>query len=124
MIAVTLPGPVGFPTDTFTAAVVWLFIILFEVFYTTFGQMIAALAPNELLASLLVPVFFTFGMPLLHRNSHYASRQLIITTSYLFLRRGRPCNGNPVSSCFPSGSRPTSPLPPPIQPITTTVQSD
>jgi ATP-binding cassette subfamily G (WHITE) protein 2 (SNQ2) len=45
---------------TFTAASVWLFLVLFEVFYTTFGQMIAALAPNELLASLLVPVFFTF----------------------------------------------------------------
>jgi len=37
-----------------------MFLILFEIFYTTFGQMIAALAPNELLASLLVPVFFTF----------------------------------------------------------------
>lgn len=52
--------PVGLPTDTFTAASVWLFVVLFEIFYTTFGQMIAALAPNELLASLLVPVFFTF----------------------------------------------------------------
>lgn len=47
-------------TATYPAAVVWLFLILFEIFYTTFGQMIAALAPNELLASLLVPVFFTF----------------------------------------------------------------
>jgi len=45
---------------TFTSASVWLFVVLFEIFYTTFGQMIAALAPNELLASLLVPVFFTF----------------------------------------------------------------
>lgn len=47
-------------TATYPAATVWLFMILFECFYTTFGQMIAALAPNELLASLLVPVFFTF----------------------------------------------------------------
>lgn len=52
--------PVHLPHDTFTSAVVWMWIMLFELFYTTFGQMIAALAPNELLASLLVPVFFTF----------------------------------------------------------------
>lgn len=32
----------------------------FELFYLGFGQMIAAASPNELLASLLVPVFFLF----------------------------------------------------------------
>jgi ATP-binding cassette subfamily G (WHITE) protein 2 (SNQ2) len=52
--------PPGFPRDTYTAASVWLFVMLFEVFYLGFGQAIASFAPNELLASLLVPLFFTF----------------------------------------------------------------
>ncbi|KAL1794536.1 hypothetical protein ACET3X_007957 [Alternaria dauci] len=52
--------PPGFPRDTYTAASVWLFVMLFEVFYLGFGQAIAAFSPNELLASLLVPLFFTF----------------------------------------------------------------
>lgn len=34
--------------------------MLFEMFYVGFGQFIAALAPNELFASLLVPCFFIF----------------------------------------------------------------
>lgn len=34
--------------------------MLFELFYVGFGQFIAAMSPNELLASLLVPCFFTF----------------------------------------------------------------
>lgn len=33
---------------------------LFSVFYVGFGQWIAAIAPNPLFASLLVPAFFTF----------------------------------------------------------------
>ncbi|KAF2262008.1 hypothetical protein CC78DRAFT_330158 [Lojkania enalia] len=49
-----------FPRDTYTSASVWLFVIVFELYYLGFGQMIAALSPNELLASLLVPLFFTF----------------------------------------------------------------
>jgi ABC-type multidrug transport system ATPase subunit/ABC-type multidrug transport system permease subunit len=52
--------PPHFPRDTYTAASVWLFLMLFEVFYLGFGQAIAAFSPNELLASLLVPLFFTF----------------------------------------------------------------
>ncbi|KAL1594863.1 ATP-binding cassette transporter snq2 [Nothophoma quercina] len=52
--------PPAFPRDTYTAASVWLFVMLFEVFYLGFGQAIASFAPNELLASLLVPLFFTF----------------------------------------------------------------
>ncbi|KNG49730.1 abc drug exporter [Stemphylium lycopersici] len=52
--------PPGFPRDTYTAASVWLFVMLFEVFYLGFGQAIASFSPNELLASLLVPLFFTF----------------------------------------------------------------
>jgi ATP-binding cassette subfamily G (WHITE) protein 2 (SNQ2) len=50
----------GFPHDTFTSAVMWLWIILFELYYLGFGQAIASFAPNELLASLLVPLFFLF----------------------------------------------------------------
>ncbi|KAF1352679.1 hypothetical protein EJ07DRAFT_183458 [Lizonia empirigonia] len=52
--------PPAFPRDTYTAASIWLFVMLFEIFYLGFGQAIAAFAPNELLASLLVPLFFTF----------------------------------------------------------------
>jgi ABC-type multidrug transport system permease subunit len=37
-----------------------MLLMLFELFYIGFGQFIAALAPNELFASLLVPTFFTF----------------------------------------------------------------
>src|ERR1700750_2625375 len=35
-------------------------IMAFELFYLGFGMAIASFSPNELLASLLVPVFFTF----------------------------------------------------------------
>ena len=34
--------------------------MLFELFYVGFGQAIASFSPNELLASILVPVFFLF----------------------------------------------------------------
>ncbi|KAF2003738.1 hypothetical protein P154DRAFT_572918 [Amniculicola lignicola CBS 123094] len=49
-----------FPRDTYTSASMWMFVIAFEMYYLGFGQMIAAFSPNELLASLLVPLFFTF----------------------------------------------------------------
>ncbi|PSN73742.1 ABC drug exporter AtrF [Corynespora cassiicola Philippines] len=52
--------PTWFPRDTYTSASVWLFVCQFEMYYLGFGQMIAAFSPNELLASLLVPLFFTF----------------------------------------------------------------
>ncbi|KAK3062436.1 hypothetical protein LTS18_004054, partial [Coniosporium uncinatum] len=52
--------PTFFPRDTYTAASVWLFVMQFEMFYLGFGLAIAAFAPNELLASLLVPIFFLF----------------------------------------------------------------
>lgn len=37
-----------------------MMLMAFEIYYPTFGQAIASFAPNELLASLLVPVFFLF----------------------------------------------------------------
>ncbi|KAJ5513427.1 CDR ABC transporter [Penicillium fimorum] len=49
-----------FPRDSFTSAYVWMCMMLFELYYIGLGQFIAALAPNELFASLLVPTFFTF----------------------------------------------------------------
>ncbi|KAK4580023.1 ATP-binding cassette transporter snq2 [Recurvomyces mirabilis] len=52
--------PPHFSYDSFTSASVWLYVTLFEVFYVSFGQAIASFAPNELLASLLVPIFFLF----------------------------------------------------------------
>ena len=49
-----------FPRDSFAVAYSWMMMMVFSMFYPTFGQMIAAFSPNELLASLLVPAFFTF----------------------------------------------------------------
>jgi hypothetical protein len=44
--------------------------MLFELYYLGFGQMIAAFSPNELLASLLVPMFFTFIVSFCGKQSH------------------------------------------------------
>ncbi|KAI9813011.1 MAG: hypothetical protein M1826_002568 [Phylliscum demangeonii] len=51
---------VGFPRDSFSAGFTWMSVMLFEVYYVGFGQAIASFSPNELLASILVPVFFLF----------------------------------------------------------------
>ncbi|PYI14241.1 ABC transporter [Aspergillus violaceofuscus CBS 115571] len=51
---------IWFPRDSFSSGYVWMMLMLFEAFYIGFGQFIAAFAPNELFASLLVPTFFTF----------------------------------------------------------------
>ncbi|KAJ9214059.1 hypothetical protein DTO166G4_4325 [Paecilomyces variotii] len=51
---------VWFPRDSFSSGYVWMLLMLFEMFYVGFGQFIAAMSPNELFASLLVPAFFTF----------------------------------------------------------------
>ena len=47
-------------TSSFTDGFLFLCIMLFELYYVSFGQAIASLAPNELLASILVPLFFLF----------------------------------------------------------------
>jgi len=52
--------PVKFPRDSSAAGYTWLMMMLFELYYLGFGQLIASFSPNELLASLLVPVFFIF----------------------------------------------------------------
>ncbi|KAI1765834.1 ABC-2 type transporter [Hypoxylon sp. FL1150] len=44
----------------FRSGFIFLLIMLFELFYVGFGQAIAAFSPNELLASLFVPLFFLF----------------------------------------------------------------
>lgn len=51
---------IGFPRDSFTAGYTWMMLMLFEIYYVGFGQAVAAISPNELFASLLVPVFFLF----------------------------------------------------------------
>lgn len=53
-------GIMGYRVSSFTSGFTFLLVILFELYYVGFGQAIAALAPNELLASLLVPLFFLF----------------------------------------------------------------
>lgn len=49
-----------FPRDTYTSVSVWAFVMIFELWYLGFAQAIAAFSPNDLLASLLVPIFFLF----------------------------------------------------------------
>lgn len=55
-------GIIGYrsSTSSFTSGFLLLCILIFELYYVSFGQAIAAFAPNELLASLLVPLFFLF----------------------------------------------------------------
>ena len=53
-------GIMGYRVSSFTSGFTFLCVILFELYYVGFGQAIAAFAPNELLASLLVPIFFLF----------------------------------------------------------------
>lgn len=53
-------GSVGWKLDSFATGYTWMIVMMFELFYVGFGQAIAAFSPNELLASLLVPVFFLF----------------------------------------------------------------
>ncbi|EXJ88092.1 hypothetical protein A1O1_05020 [Capronia coronata CBS 617.96] len=47
-------------TSSFTSGFMFLCICLFELYYVSFGQAIASFSPNELLASLFVPLFFLF----------------------------------------------------------------
>jgi len=53
-------GSVGQDRSAFDGAYTWLMIMLFELFYLSFAQAIAAFSPSALLASLLVPVLFLF----------------------------------------------------------------
>ena len=53
-------GAIGRGSSKFDNAYTWMLLMLFEIFYVGFGQAIASFSPNELLASLLVPVFFLF----------------------------------------------------------------
>ncbi|ETS82928.1 hypothetical protein PFICI_04804 [Pestalotiopsis fici W106-1] len=53
-------GIAGYKMSSFASGFTFLCVILFELYYVGFGQAIAAFSPNELLASLLVPIFFLF----------------------------------------------------------------
>ncbi|KAJ4253389.1 ATP-binding cassette transporter snq2 [Fusarium torreyae] len=53
-------GVFGWKSSSFVSGFAFLLVLLFELYYVSFGQAIAAFAPNELLASLLVPIFFLF----------------------------------------------------------------
>ena len=53
-------GAVGRNVSAFASGYTFLLLMLFELYYVSFGQAIASFAPNELLASLLVPLFFLF----------------------------------------------------------------
>lgn len=53
-------GAIGRGRTAFDSGYTWMLLMLFELFYVGFGQAIASFSPNELLASLLVPMFFLF----------------------------------------------------------------
>jgi ATP-binding cassette, subfamily G (WHITE), member 2, SNQ2 len=53
-------GAVGRNVSAFASGYTYILLMLFELYYVSFGQAIASFAPNELLASLLVPIFFLF----------------------------------------------------------------
>ncbi|GAB0138464.1 hypothetical protein EsDP_00006699 [Epichloe bromicola] len=53
-------GIFGTRVSGFTSGFAFLLVLLFELYYVSFGQAIASFAPNDLLASLLVPIFFLF----------------------------------------------------------------
>ncbi len=53
-------GALGRGGSGLASAYTWLMLMLFEIFYVGFGQAIASLSPNDLLASILVPIFFLF----------------------------------------------------------------
>lgn len=53
-------GIFGTRVSSFTSGFCFLLIVVFELYYISFGQAIASFSPNALMASLLVPVFFLF----------------------------------------------------------------
>ena len=53
-------GPFWPEISSFASGYTYLLMMMFELYYVSFGQAIASFSPNELLASLLVPIFFTF----------------------------------------------------------------
>lgn len=50
----------GLTRSSFEAGYTWMMLMVFELFFVSFGQAIASFSPNDLLASILVPVFFIF----------------------------------------------------------------
>lgn len=51
---------VGFPRESGRVGYAYAFYMLFELYYATFAQFVAALAPNAMSASILFSSFFSF----------------------------------------------------------------
>lgn len=51
---------IQFPSDSKTAATVWGFYMLFQIYFQTFAAAIAAMSPNPMIASILFSTFFSF----------------------------------------------------------------
>ncbi|KAF3937032.1 hypothetical protein ABW19_dt0210161 [Dactylella cylindrospora] len=51
---------IGYNRSSGVVAYVWFLLMIFEIYFISLGQAIASFSPNEMLASLLVPVFFLF----------------------------------------------------------------
>ncbi len=117
-------GAVGRGRGKFDSAYTWMLLMLFELFYVGFGQMIASFSPNELLASLLVPIFFLFVVAfcgvvvpfaaLPHVNPAQSPSQIIYTLMITHSSGNPGCTTSPPSA---TSSKASSVLP------YTTVQS-
>ena len=51
---------VGFPRESGRVGYAYLLYMLFELYYATFAQWVAALSPNPMSASILFSTFFSF----------------------------------------------------------------
>ncbi|PWN48587.1 putative SNQ2-ABC transporter [Violaceomyces palustris] len=51
---------IGFQTDGVHAGTVWGFLMLFELYFATFAQAVAAMSPNPMIASILFSTLFSF----------------------------------------------------------------
>ena len=51
---------IQFPSDSKRAAYSWGLYMLYQLYYSTFGQAMAAISPNAMIASILFSTFFSF----------------------------------------------------------------
>jgi ATP-binding cassette, subfamily G (WHITE), member 2, PDR len=51
---------VGFPRGSSAAGYIWLILMAFEMYYVSFGQFMAAVSPNAVFATLLIPTLLIF----------------------------------------------------------------
>lgn len=97
---------VGRYRSSFQSGYTWLLLMLFEVYYVGFGQAIASFSPNELLASLLVPIFFLFvvsfcGVVVPFASLPYVSYAINFSLLAASHSNISPSSGDPGCTIFP-----------------------